>query len=70
MYPVLCSAVFLGFNPVWNETFQNIVCFPELVLIRFKVMDYDLLSKDDFIGQFTLPLDSIETGNYYNHWFR
>uniref|UniRef100_A0A1X7VUT6 Phosphoinositide phospholipase C n=1 Tax=Amphimedon queenslandica TaxID=400682 RepID=A0A1X7VUT6_AMPQE len=56
-----------GFNPVWNETFQKIVCFPELALIRFKVMDYDLLSKDDFIGQFTLPLDSIETGYRHIH---
>ena len=52
----------VGFNPVWNETFTHLVTFPELCLVRFKVMDYDMLSQDDFIGQFTLPFTSIETG--------
>ena len=47
---------------MWNETFQHTVTFSELALVRFLVMDHDLLSKDDFIGQFTLPLNSIATG--------
>ena len=37
--------------------------FPELALVRFKVMDRDWgPNKDDFIGQFTLPFESIEPG--------
>ena len=52
-----------GFNPEWNETFQFVIRFPELALVRFKVMDRDWgPNKDDFIGQFTLPFESIEPG--------
>ena len=51
-----------GFNPVWNEVLRHVLSFPELALVRFRVMDYDRLSQDDFIGQFTLPFTSICTG--------
>ena len=59
----VCEACVLhaGFNPVWNETFQAVVRAPELALVRFKVMDKDL-NQDDFIGQFTLPFESISPG--------
>ena len=56
----------LGFNPVWNTTIQQVVTFPELCLIRFKVLDYDRLSQDDFIGQYTLPFESMESGTVSN----
>jgi len=40
-----------------------VVKFPELALVRFKVMDRDFgLNQDDFIGQFTVPFESIESG--------
>ena len=32
--------------------------------MRIRVMDYDMLSQDDFIGQYTLPIASMETGKY------
>ena len=51
-----------GFNPVWNETFTFTVQFPDLCLLRFVVYDSDTIS-DDFIGQYTLPLDSVEKGD-------
>ena len=51
----------LGFNPMWNETITFTVQFPELCLLRFVVYDSDTIS-DDFIGQYTLPLDSVEKG--------
>ena len=52
-----------GFNPVWNHTFQFVVHFPELAVLRMKVMDEDWgPNRDDFIGSFTLPFDSITQG--------
>lgn len=60
----ICSICLSGFNPVWNETIRHVIHFPELALMRIRVMDYDMLSQDDFIGQYTLPIASMETGKY------
>ncbi|KAM3603914.1 uncharacterized protein V6R79_004013 [Siganus canaliculatus] len=54
-----------GFNPSWNENFQFDVYVPELALVRFVVEDHDSTSGNDFVGQYTLPLDSIKMG--YRH---
>ena len=37
-----------GFNPVWNEVLRHVLSFPELALVRFRVMDYDRLSQDHY----------------------
>lgn len=54
-----------GFNPTWNENFQFDVYVPELALVRFLVEDYDSMSDNDFIGQYTLPFNSLKMG--YRH---
>ncbi|XP_032387062.1 1-phosphatidylinositol 4,5-bisphosphate phosphodiesterase delta-1 isoform X2 [Etheostoma spectabile] len=54
-----------GFNPEWNETFQFDVYVPELALVRFTVEDYDFASDNEFIGQYTLPFNSLKMG--YRH---
>nr|XP_051968019.1 1-phosphatidylinositol 4,5-bisphosphate phosphodiesterase delta-3-A-like [Xyrauchen texanus] len=54
-----------GFNPRWDCTFKFILHVPELVLVRFKVEDHDFTTRNDFLGQFTLPLTSMRTG--YRH---
>lgn len=51
-----------GFNPVWNETLNFVIHTPELALVRFVVEDYDKASRNDFIGQFTLPFTCIQAG--------
>lgn len=51
-----------GFNPVWNETLNFVIHAPELALVRFVVEDYDKTSRNDFIGQFTLPFRCIQAG--------
>ena len=51
-----------GFNPLWNETLNFIIHTPELALVRFVVEDYDKASRNDFIGQFTLPFTCIQAG--------
>ncbi|XP_072364166.1 1-phosphatidylinositol 4,5-bisphosphate phosphodiesterase delta-1a isoform X2 [Scyliorhinus torazame] len=51
-----------GFNPMWNETFKFDVSVPELALVRFMVQDYDMSSRNDFIGQFTMPFNSLKLG--------
>ncbi|KAM9436889.1 1-phosphatidylinositol 4,5-bisphosphate phosphodiesterase delta-1a isoform 2-T2 [Clarias gariepinus] len=54
-----------GFNPMWNENFKFTVQVPDLALVRFLVMDHDTASQNDFIGQYTLPLTSMQNG--YRH---
>lgn len=51
-----------GFNPMWNESFTFTIHVPELALVRFMVEDYDAGSQNDFIGQYCLPLTSIQNG--------
>ncbi|XP_028282564.1 1-phosphatidylinositol 4,5-bisphosphate phosphodiesterase delta-1-like isoform X2 [Parambassis ranga] len=54
-----------GFNPAWNDNFQFDVYVPELALVRFVVEDYDSASDNDFVGQYTLPFNSLKMG--YRH---
>uniref|UniRef100_A0A3Q4AQ27 Phosphoinositide phospholipase C n=1 Tax=Mola mola TaxID=94237 RepID=A0A3Q4AQ27_MOLML len=56
-----------GFNPVWNETLNFVIHTPELALVRFVVEDHDKTSRNDFIGQFTLPFGCIQTGYRHIH---
>ena len=57
----------LGFNPRWGQTLQFQLRVPELVLVRFVVEDYDTTSPNDFVGQFTLPLNSLKQG-WWDRW--
>lgn len=59
-----CPACTLGFNPRWGQTLQFQLRAPELVLVRFVVEDYDTTSPNDFVGQFTLPLNSLKQGGW------
>ncbi|XP_041824660.1 1-phosphatidylinositol 4,5-bisphosphate phosphodiesterase delta-1a isoform X2 [Melanotaenia boesemani] len=54
-----------GFNPTWNEHLQFQIHVPELAMVRFLVEDYDSSSQNDFIGQYCLPLTSVQNG--YRH---
>ncbi|KAL7386955.1 hypothetical protein ABVT39_016153 [Epinephelus coioides] len=54
-----------GFNPSWNENFQFDVYVPDLALVRFVVEDYDSTSDNEFVGQYTLPFNSLKMG--YRH---
>lgn len=56
-----------GFNPVWYDTLQFTIHAPELALVRFVVEDYDKTSKNDFVGQFTLPFTCIQPGYRHIH---
>uniref|UniRef100_A0A9J7XPC4 Phosphoinositide phospholipase C n=1 Tax=Cyprinus carpio carpio TaxID=630221 RepID=A0A9J7XPC4_CYPCA len=56
-----------GFNPLWNETLQFTIHTPELALVRFVVEDYDKASRNDFIGQYTIPFTSIQPGYRHVH---
>ncbi|XP_077436235.1 1-phosphatidylinositol 4,5-bisphosphate phosphodiesterase delta-4 [Vanacampus margaritifer] len=56
-----------GFNPVWNQTLNFVIHTPDLALIRFEVEDYDKTSKNDFIGQYTLPFTCIQPGYRHIH---
>lgn len=51
-----------GFNPRWDCTVSFQLQVPDLALVRFVVEDHDHTSKNDFVGQFTLPFNSLRTG--------
>ncbi|KAM5228717.1 1-phosphatidylinositol 4,5-bisphosphate phosphodiesterase delta-4 [Ctenodactylus gundi] len=56
-----------GFNPYWGETLCFQVLVPELAVLRFVVKDYDWKSRNDFIGQFTLPWTCMQQGYRHIH---
>ncbi|XP_047424300.1 1-phosphatidylinositol 4,5-bisphosphate phosphodiesterase delta-1a isoform X2 [Mugil cephalus] len=54
-----------GFNPQWNLSFQFDIQVPELAMVRFVVEDYDTGNWNDYVGQYCLPLTSVQNG--YRH---
>ncbi|KAA8586004.1 hypothetical protein FQN60_007573, partial [Etheostoma spectabile] len=53
-----------GDNPVFDESFEFQINLPELAMVRFVVLDDDFIG-DEFIGQYTIPLDCLQPG--YRH---
>eukprot|EP00062_Callorhinchus_milii_P018339 gi/632971844/ref/XP_007902370.1/ PREDICTED: 1-phosphatidylinositol 4,5-bisphosphate phosphodiesterase zeta-1 [Callorhinchus milii] len=51
-----------GNNPKWNDIFTFSIQVPELALVRFTVRDSNLFSKNEFLGQYTLPFTSMKKG--------
>ncbi|NWR43771.1 PLCZ1 phosphodiesterase, partial [Regulus satrapa] len=49
-------------SPKWNETFSFNIQVPELAMIRFCVEDEVSLAHNEFLGQYTLPVMSLNTG--------
>lgn len=55
-----------GYNPIFDESFEFQINLPELALVRFAVLDDEFIG-DEFIGQYTIPFECMETGMYHNH---
>ena len=53
--------LFLGYNPLFDESFEFQINLPELALVRFAVLDDEFIG-DEFIGQYTIPFDCMQTG--------
>uniref|UniRef100_A0AAV2KP61 Phosphoinositide phospholipase C n=1 Tax=Knipowitschia caucasica TaxID=637954 RepID=A0AAV2KP61_KNICA len=53
-----------GDNPIFDESFEFHINLPELALVRFVVLD-DHFIGDEFIGQYTIPLECLLPG--YRH---
>ncbi|CAF5104801.1 unnamed protein product, partial [Rotaria sp. Silwood1] len=49
-----------GFDPMWNETFEFRIRFPQMCLIYFSVLDYDMMSGDDRIAYYSAPVTMIQ----------
>ncbi|XP_037379938.1 1-phosphatidylinositol 4,5-bisphosphate phosphodiesterase delta-4 isoform X2 [Talpa occidentalis] len=56
-----------GFNPYWGQTLCFRLLVPELALLRFVVKDYNWTSRDDFVGQYTLPWTCMRQGYRHIH---
>lgn len=64
--PMFFDHIFLyisAFSPRWNETFTFIIQVPELALMRFVVESQGLIAGNEFLGQYTLPVLSMNKGN-------
>jgi len=57
-------------HPIFNETFLFNIPFNELhsKTLQMAVFDFDRLSKDDRIGQVSVPLESIDFGTTTQLW--
>jgi len=51
-----------GFNPIWKTDFKFAVHNMDLALVTFIVSDADLISSDDLIAQYSLPLNCLREG--------
>ncbi|XP_062982634.1 1-phosphatidylinositol 4,5-bisphosphate phosphodiesterase delta-1 isoform X2 [Elgaria multicarinata webbii] len=56
-----------GFNPTWEEAFEFEIDVPMLAMVRFMVEDFDVSTKNDFIGQFSAPFTSLKQGYRHIH---
>uniref|UniRef100_A0A671EW28 Phosphoinositide phospholipase C n=1 Tax=Rhinolophus ferrumequinum TaxID=59479 RepID=A0A671EW28_RHIFE len=56
-----------GFNPYWGQMLCFRVLVPELALLRFVVKDYNRRSRNDFVGQYTLPWTCMQQGYRHIH---
>lgn len=56
-----------GFNPVWNESFRLRVKLPDLAMVSFVVFDHSTSGKDEKLGQFILPFNSLAPGYRHIH---
>ena len=50
-----------GINPIFDESFEFQINLPDLALVRFAVLDDDYIG-DEFIGQYTIPFECMQTG--------
>nr|XP_032806859.1 inactive phospholipase C-like protein 2 isoform X2 [Petromyzon marinus] len=53
-----------GDHPIFEESFEFQLHLPELALLRLVVLDDDYIG-DEFIGQYTIPLECLQPG--YRH---
>ncbi|XP_067891801.1 inactive phospholipase C-like protein 1 isoform X1 [Heterodontus francisci] len=53
-----------GENPIFDESLEFEINLPELVMVRFVVLDDDYIG-DEFIGQYTIPYECLQSG--YRH---
>ncbi|XP_038625153.1 inactive phospholipase C-like protein 2 [Tachyglossus aculeatus] len=53
-----------GDTPIFDESFEFQINLPELAMVRFVVLDDDYIG-DEFIGQYTIPFECLQTG--YRH---
>ncbi|CAH1249762.1 PLCD3 [Branchiostoma lanceolatum] len=56
-----------GFHAVWNVAMTFPLALPELAMLRFEVKDHDSMTASDMLGQFALPVDSIQQGYRHVH---
>jgi len=54
-----------GFNPIFKGDFKFTVSQPDVAILYFVVSDNTLISSDDFIGYFALPLTCAREGVRY-----
>jgi len=58
-------------NPVWNYEINIPVLDVKKQILNFTCFDWDMIGKDDFMGELNLPLKEIlEEGNHVKKWYK
>lgn len=62
----VCVTVQNALHPVWNEATDFDIVNPDLAMIRFCVQDEDVFGDPNFLGQATIPVRCLRSGEYYH----
>ncbi|XP_046406042.1 1-phosphatidylinositol 4,5-bisphosphate phosphodiesterase delta-4-like isoform X2 [Ischnura elegans] len=54
-----------GFNPIWDCNMEFIINMPEIAILMFTVKDFSSSGVNKKLGQYAIPLSSVNTG--YRH---
>lgn len=57
-------------NPIFNDSFNFKIPYAEVVkkIVVFKVFDYDRFTKNEEIGRFLIPLNTVDLGRVTEEW--
>jgi len=57
-------------NPVWDEEFTLPAASCKKKNLDIECWDHDTLCKDEFMGETSIPVDSIAVGQPINQWYK
>ena len=52
----------IGFNPIWDQTFEFTIRMPEMAFIYFAVKDDSKSGKNAILGQYILAFQGVMEG--------
>jgi len=57
-------------NPVWDEDFTLLATTCRKRILDIECWDHDTLCKDEFMGEISIPVDSVPVGQVVSQWYK